>query len=72
LRKEGSKYFIGHSDVIMDANSDLYIKHKSSYTTRLVRPGITRSLASFVFKPFVTFLKKALKNEVETVLGVSE
>jgi hypothetical protein len=44
----------------------------SSYTTRLARPGITRSLALFVVKPFVTFLKKALKNEVETVLGVSE
>jgi hypothetical protein len=28
--------------------------------------GITRSLASFVAKPFGTFLKKALKEEVET------
>jgi hypothetical protein len=28
--------------------------------------GITRSLALFVVKPFGTFLKKALKKEVET------
>jgi hypothetical protein len=34
---------------------------------KMARPGITRSLASFVVKPFVTFLKKALKNKVETV-----
>jgi hypothetical protein len=40
----------------------------SSYLGRLARPGITRSLALLVVKPYGITVKKALKNKVETCI----
>jgi hypothetical protein len=51
LRKEGSKFFIGNSDVTVDTNSDLYIKDKHfkgrlGFWELLIRKSVNKKLVN--------------------------